>query len=165
MSKKIFFAIIGVLAIVSISTFCKAADGSNPMQDATNAVRNVVGGAENAIEDGAKSATNAVKSGTNSVENTAENMGNGVENTAKDVKNGVENTTGTVRNTTTENSNNSKYSAIRTSTDANGNATFMGMNSTTWIWLILGIAAIAIVALVWYYSTQITSKKNNRRLD
>ena len=78
MSKKIFFTIIGVLAIISICTFCNATDGSNPMQDATNAVRNVVGGAENAVEDGAKSATNAVKNGTNAVENTAENMKNGV---------------------------------------------------------------------------------------
>ena len=45
------------------------------------------------------------------------------------------------------------YSATRTSTDA----TLMGMNATAWTWLILGLAAIAIVALVWYYSMQVTS--------
>ena len=38
----------------------------------------------------------------------------------------------------------------------------MGMSSNTWSWLILGIAAIAIIALVWYYSMQLN---NNRRND
>ncbi len=31
------------------------------------------------------------------------------------------------------------------------------MNGTTWIWLILGIAGIAIIAMVWYYSAQLRS--------
>ena len=55
--------------------------------------------------------------------------------------------------------NNNGYTATRTST---GESTFMGMGSTAWTWLILGIAAIAIVALVWYYSMQFTNKNNNR---
>ena len=33
----------------------------------------------------------------------------------------------------------------------------MGMNATMWTWLIIGIATIAIVALVWYYSMQMRS--------
>ena len=40
--------------------------------------------------------------------------------------------------------------------------TFLGMNSTTWTWVVLAVAAVAIVALVWYYSNQIT---NTRRYD
>ena len=56
------------------------------------------------------------------------------------------------------NTENGNYTATRTSTN---NATFMGMNATTWTWLILGVAAIAIIALVWYYSMQLTDIKNN----
>ena len=52
----------------------------------------------------------------------------------------------------TTGTNNGDYTATRTSTTQ---ATFMGMNATAWTWLILGIAAIAIVALVWYYSMQL----------
>ena len=56
--------------------------------------------------------------------------------------------------------NNNDYTATRTSATDN---TFMGMNSTAWTWLILGIAAIAIVALVWYYSMQIRSSNYDGR--
>ena len=34
------------------------------------------------------------------------------------------------------------------------------MSSTMWTWLILAIAAVVIVALVWYYSNQISNKRN-----
>ena len=51
--------------------------------------------------------------------------------------------------------------ATRTSTAATTENTFMGMNATAWTWLILGIAAIAIIALVWYYSAQFTSSHHN----
>lgn len=152
MSKKIFLTILIIFSIVSICTLCLANTGENPIQDATNSVRNVVGGAENALENGAKGATNMVKEGTNAVENTAQNATNKVENTTSSISSNMM-------------SNTNSYVASRTSTDANGSATLMGMNSTTWIWLILGIATIAIVALVWYYSMQMTTNKNNRRLD
>ena len=54
-----------------------------------------------------------------------------------------------------------KLKKIVTATVALGMATaFMGMNATTWTWLIIGIAAIAIIALVWYYSSQLKSSSN-----
>ena len=53
----------------------------------------------------------------------------------------------------TQSSMNGAYNATRTSVDTQA-GTFMGMNSTAWTWLIMAIAAIAIVALVWYYGTQ-----------
>ena len=56
--------------------------------------------------------------------------------------------------------NNGNYNATRTATTAN---TFMGMNSTAWTWLIIGIAAIAIIALVWYYSMQLRSSDYDNR--
>ena len=55
-------------------------------------------------------------------------------------------------------SNTGNYNAQRTSTTAND--TLLGMNSTTWIWLILAIAAVAIVALVYYYSAGVSNRNN-----
>ena len=87
-----------------------------------------------------------IQDATNSMETTMNNAG-------KDVKNSVSPST----------NNGNSYSATRTSTGG-AEATFMGMNSTVWTWLIIGIAAIAIVALVWYYSSQITNDSNNKRM-
>ena len=66
-------------------------------------------------------------------------------NTAKDTNNETR---------TTTNSMTGNYTATRTNAEG---STLMGMNATTWTWLIIGIAAIAIVALVWYYSMQMRS--------
>ena len=66
----------------------------------------------------------------------------------------IKNAANNIGNAVTGTSNN--YTATRTSADN----TFMGMNSTAWTWLILGIAAIAIIALVWYYSSQLNNNDN-----
>ena len=128
MNKKL--AIVLSILIVAIFSFsvCFANDMAN---DAVEGVRNVVGGAENAVENAAKDVTNAAKDATNSVENKMENITN----------NRVTSSTST-------------YNATRTNAEG---STLMGMNATMWTWLIIGIATIAIVALVWYYSMQMRS--------
>ena len=128
MNKKL--AIVFSILITAIFSFsvCFANDMAN---DAVEGVRNVVGGAENAVEDAAKDVTNAAKDTTNSVENKMENITN----------NRVTSSTST-------------YNATRTNAEG---STLMGMNATMWTWLIIGIATIAIVALVWYYSMQMRS--------
>ena len=80
---------------------------------------------------------------------------NKVDGTAK-------NTTGTTatNRTTTGTTNTDGYTATRTTTGTR--TTFMGMTSTAWTWLIIGIAAIAIVALVWYYGNQVNHSRNDR---
>ena len=50
----------------------------------------------------------------------------------------------------------SGYSATRTSTTGNA-----GMTNSAWVWLIIGIVGIMIVALVWYYVAQDTGVNNN----
>ena len=144
MYKKL--AIVLSILIVAIFSFtvCFANDMVN---DAVEGARNVVGGAENAVENAAKDVTNATKNATNSVENKMENATNTMNT------NGEHNTT---RNTTNDRvtSNASTYNATRTSAEG---STLMGMNATMWTWLIIGIATIAIVALVWYYSMQMRS--------
>lgn len=155
MNKKLaIFLSIFVLVVLSFSV-CFA---NNMVNDAVNGVRNVVGGAENAVEGAANGIANGIKGATNSVENTANDVVNTMktngdnDNTAKDTNN----ETGTTTNTMTGN-----YTATRT--NAEGDSTLMGMNATTWTWLIIGLATIAIVALVWYYSMQMRSSNYDDR--
>ena len=131
MYKKILVAMTIVLALILPFTLSFA---NNGFQEATDGIKNVMGGAENVMEDAAQGISNTTKNITGGIENGANNMMQ--EN--QDSKNTAQDT-------------GSDYMATRTSTDEN---TFMGMNSTSWTWLILGIAGIAIVALVWYYATQ-----------
>lgn len=134
MSKK--FLIITTLLIALILAFsfnfCFATDDNgakNMINDAANGVRNAVGGAENVIEGAVKDTTNGIKSTTNTMENRANNTIN----------------------------NNIAYSANRTATTTTTDtANFMGMSANMWTWLILGISAIVIIALVWYYSNQVS---------
>lgn len=91
--------------------------------------------------------------------------GNSVRNMADDVMNGDNtrtnnrNNDNNILNDGTNNNNNNNtndvftdgYNAVRTSVDdvATGN-----MSTTTWIWIILAVAAIIIVAMIWYYAVQ-----------
>ena len=114
-----------------------------------NAVKNVT--------DGSRNATNNAE---NAMNNTANTVGNSVNNT---LNNNNTATTGN-NNSNRTNSTNTAYSANRLSTTGtnNGdNAKFLGMTSTAWTWLILAVATVAIVALVWYYSNQITTDSKN----
>ncbi len=144
MNKKLIISTC-ILLINIFFTFsmCFADDATNMLEDATDSVRNVVGDVENAVEDAAGDVTNSTK-------NATEDM----EEEANDVSDSVTNTMGTTDGETNDNS----YTATRTSTDAEA-PTFMGMTATAWTWLIMGIVAIAIVALVWYYANQIRTSK------
>lgn len=132
MYKKLLIASSFIIMAIFSFSFCYA---NNGLQDAADGVRNVVGGAENAVEDAAKNISNASKDATGKMEQDANNMTNNNRNNNM-------------------NTNNTNYTATRTSATNN---TFMGMNATAWTWLIMGIAGIAIVALVWYYSMQLRS--------
>lgn len=140
MYKKmlVIFAIL-TIGIFSFSV-CFANNDGSMLQNAANGVRDAVGGAENAIEDGAKDIANTTKGVTGSAENAMENKDN----------------SGMTQNN--NRTNNSNYTATRTATT---NSTFMGMSSTAWTWLIIGIAGIAIVALVWYYGSQIRTSNDD----
>ena len=111
------------------------------MNQAANGVRNVVGGAENTIEGAAQGISNMTKDATNNIEK-------GMNKTANDISNAM-------------NNNDRNYNATRTSTEAGTETTFMGITSTAWTWIIVGIAVVAILALVWFFSTQ----KNNTHYD
>lgn len=131
MYKKLLIGAAVLMGIIFSFTFCFATDGA---QNVANDIRNVVGGAENVVENGARDISNGVKDITGDVENGANQVTNNVKSGLTDGQDGM----------------NHDYTATRTATDN----TLMGMNATAWTWLIIGVVAIAIVALVWYYSLQ-----------
>lgn len=124
--KKLVITFAVLLASFFLTSFAFA---NNDLQKAGEGVRNVVGDAENGIEDVANGIGGAVKEGANAI-------GNGTKNMVDTTKNSMNNGT--------------NYAATRTNTEA----TFAGMNATTWTWFVLAIAALAIVGLVWYYASQ-----------
>ena len=151
MYKKIIVSTCILLASIFLSfSFCLANDATNMLENAANGVKNAVGGAENAIENAASGVTN-----------TARNMTEGMENGANSVTNSMRNATNSAKDTN-DNMNNDGYVATRTATDT-GAATFMGMTSTAWTWLIIGVATIAIVTLVWYYGNQLKASRYDDR--
>ncbi len=140
MSKKVF-AFFSILFIITFSfSLCFASE--NMIKDAGNQIKDTVEDAGKKVENGVKNTENMVTDGTNKIENKDKEMMSETYNKM-------------TRNNNDENSN---YTAARTSTT---DSTFMGMNATAWTWLIIGIAAIAIVALVWYYGTQLVNTNSD----
>ena len=133
MYKKIFSGLILAIALIFTFSVCFAADGNGSV---VNGIRNVMGGAENAMNSAAHGVGNAVQNAGNAIREGAGAIGNKVQEGAND---------------------NNNYTATRTSADN----TIMGMNSTVWTWVILGVAGIGIIALVWYYSSQVNSQSQN----
>ena len=152
MKKRIFVSMAILISIIFSFSLCFAA---NPLTDASDSVKNAVNKTEDTVENAANDVGGAMKKSTNKAENTMNNVGNSAI--------GMENNTEKNMNNKASSSRNDTYTATRTS--AEGNETFMGLNATSWTWLILGIAAIAIIAVVWYYSNQITSNHDNSRRD
>lgn len=108
---------------------------------------NVVSNAGTDIREGAESVTGAVRSGVQNAENVVENAGNSVTSGVKNTGNAIESAT----------TGNDGYTATRTATTNN----MGGINSTMWIWVTMAVAAIAIIALVWYYGMQNNVSKNS----
>lgn len=153
MYKKIFVSFIFLTAITFSFSICFANDAGNMIQNAGDNVRNVVGGVENTIEDSAKDVSNTSKDITADMENGANNVANSVTNDNNNTDN---------KNSMIDQGRDGAYTATRTSTDGTAN-TFMGMDASTWTWLIIGIAAIAIVAMVWYYAVQTRSSNYDNK--
>ena len=147
MNKKILLSVILFTAFVFSINYVFAAN--NIAQDAANMTQD---------------ATNAVTDSINKTGNTMQNAGNAVMDAANNVIDGTAGAINTMTedrntNTTPDNNNNmstgnnnGNYSTTRTSAEG----TLLGMNATTWTWIIMGLVAIAIIALVWYYSMQTT---------
>lgn len=127
--KKKFFVISALLvSLLAISTSYAFAN--------TNMVNTVEHAAQNITSD----AGNMLNNSANATKDTINNISAGTQRTGNNIVSG----------TTTNNNRTGNYNATRTNT----NATWLGMDSTAWTWLIMGIVAVAIIALVWSYARQ-----------
>ena len=137
MKKKLYITLFTVLAILTFSFSYTFAANNIAVVDG---IRNVVGGAENVMENAGNGIVSGVRNVTSAGQNTMENATGDMGNR-------------TMGGMTTDNND---YTATRTTTRAatTTNATFLGMSSTMWTWLIMGIVGVAIIALVWMYAKQ-----------
>lgn len=163
MSKKILLSIVLLTAIVFSFNYVFAEN--NMAQDTTNMVQN----AGNTIKDSVDKTGNTMQNAGNAVRDTGNEVMNAAENVV-DGAAGAINTLTEDRNTDTtpdgnNNDNNNSNAGMTTdnatgytATRTAGEGTLLGMNATTWTWIIMGLVAISIIALVWYYSMQTTDK-------
>ena len=128
MKKKFFVLSALLIGLLAISTSYAFAN--------TNMVNTV----EHAAQNVTSAAGNMLNTGVNATRNTVSNIDNSARMTGNTM----------IAGTTNNNNQTGNYNATRTNT----NATWLGMNSTAWTWLIMGIVAVAIVALVWFYASQ-----------
>ena len=150
MSKKFLTAILLFTAIllISVSCFATNTDLGTEMQDSADKTGETMQNAGEGIR-------NVAGDIGNGVQGMAEGIGNGIRDTAEGIGNGFQDMfDGDDANTTTGGT----YNATRTSADVTGTT---GITNTAWIWLILGITGIVIVALTWYYVSQ--DNGSNRR--
>lgn len=144
MKRFLMFTAI-LFTVITFATSYSFANNST-MEQMKDSIRNAVGGTENVVEDAAKDGSNSIKSGFNS-------MGD-MTNSA------VHGTSEAISNTATNfpADNNGGYTATRTATDTN----FAGMNGTVWMWLIIGVVALAVIGFIWYYAMQKTSEADRK---
>ena len=140
MSKKIII-ISTIFVIVCLFTSICFANTEN-MMDA----------AKNTTVDLKDEITKSIDKTENSTRNVTQDMMTKGEQMKNSTKNMINNMTG---------NNNSGYNTTRTAVDDAYFGT-AGMDTTTWLWMILAIAAIIIVAAVWYYAIQETHIDDER---
>ena len=148
MGKKIIFSAVFILLAIFFALPITYANMDNSlMKDATDGVKNMVGGAENAIENAAGAISDTSKNATGAIENAGNNMTAGVHNTVNNMGDNMNN------NSLDATNNNSSYQATRTATTSN-DATFLGITGDAWVWIVMAMAGLAIGILIYSYFTQ-----------
>ena len=151
MAKKSLICGLAIIVISLCCGMCFAAEnekeitlGNEIMQsiDKTgDSFQNVVSG--NVVRDTA----NTMKNGVDNMGNSVRDMGNEVTGTVNNMDNNYRNN---MNGEVTEN-----YNVSRTSTTADTiNSGINTMSATTWMWIILIVAAVIIMVAIWYYATQ-----------
>ena len=141
-------SLICTLAITILSLFCTvsfAAEENNKINlgneimrsiDKTgDSMQNVISG--NVVKD----TGNVINNEVNMVSNGMNNVGNTVDNRNNNMDNRVIGTNG-------------NYNTTRTSTAQTLNNGINTMSATTWMWVILVVAAVTIMFAIWYYAIQ-----------
>lgn len=129
-TRKIIFTITSILCIMFFSSVCYATD----MKDKADSAKDHV---ENAMKDTKDNMKEKMDSSKNHVKNFADDTGKNMKNFA-----------GSVDNKMKDRGRNDAYKTERTEAEVTG------VSSNTWTWIIIGVAGIAIMAVVWYYFMQ-----------
>lgn len=149
---------------------------SSTVGNATNDMGTEMSDSWNKLSGTVQNAGNNVRGAISTVGNTMSNMMNGDNNNDNNnTDNGNVNdatANNNTNNNTTDNNDDTTwfgintddagYTATRTTGTTDNGGNLFGMNSTMWTWLILGITAIGIVTLVWYYGTERTDATHSR---
>lgn len=169
MAKKSLISFCLFIALLLATPFVFAENNlGNEMQNSFDKAQNSVGNFGNAVGGAISDVTNNISEGFSSIMNddkstngtmgvtTNRNTTNNMNNTNNGYRTNTSNSnTGTGTNTGTT----GNYTATRTATSTNVNGT--GLSDTAIIWIVLGITAVVIVALVWYYGTQENNRTKN----
>lgn len=114
-----------------------------------DSMQNVISG--NVVKD----AQNMVDREKNMITDGAKNVENTVTGTINNIDNNIRNNSFT---DALETKNNGNYNTTRTTAAQTINNGINTMDATTWMWIILIVAAVTIMMAIWYYATQ----DNNR---
>ena len=141
MKNKAIISIAIFVIISLVATICFADDNTVNLKDQIN------------------NSLNKTENTTQNIVNDAKQAGNEVMQGAKDagnmVKDGFDKTGNMINNTVQ-----SGYNTTRTSVgEAYNNDGFM--SSTTWMWVIVGVASVIIIAAIWYYAIQESNTHSN----
>lgn len=144
MLKKSLIILCVFCFILFTSSICFAA---NLMQGAESTLERAGEGIHNM----ANGATEAAGNAKNGVSSMVEDIKNGAENAGDRIRDGVSKAESSVSDMTSDNG----YTATRTSALGGTNT------GTNFVWIILAIATIAIVALVWYYGAHTDTNRRS----
>lgn len=152
MVKKIF--IIGITAII-LSLCCTVSFAAN---EKTNSSVNLGNEVMQSVDKAGRSmqnmtddvfSGNMINNAKDGMTNTMNNMGNMTMHPVNTLVN-EEN-----RAQTEARQDVGNYNTVRTTAETDtAMAEFTTMSTTTWMWIILAVSAIIIIAAIWYYATQ-----------
>lgn len=145
MKKKIMLSVLFSAICILMSTVCFATtNDSNKNNTMTEKIGNEI---TSSIKETEKSVDNLVNTDVVNNVNKGLNKDDDKDNSSKkrsDMTNDVDKEENKIVAGTTGN-----YNAGETATTS-GN----GMSVTTWVWIILAVLAVIIIAAVWYYAAQ-----------
>lgn len=147
MSRKIIIISTIFVIVCLFSSICFA-----NTENVTDATKNTTVNLRDEITNSIDKTENSTRNLTQDVMTKGGQMINGAGNMINNMTGNTNNNNNATNNNDTTN-NNAGYNTTRTAVDDAYFGT-VGMDTTTWLWIILAIAAIIIVASVWYYAMQ-----------
>ena len=153
--KRLALVVTLIASILLFATFSFATNMGNEVSESVNKTGNTMQNAKNGIGDMARNVVdnvgNATQGAVNTVQNAMNDMGNALNMDDNMEDNNDFNNNNNDNNNDDTNAGN--YSAERVATFGNTNDA-----GNTWIWVGLGIAAVAIIGLSLYYMSDTRSE-------